>query len=267
MRAPANVTCRPIVTSNGTIGKARHLVDAAMELEGWPAIDVLRWAVDRFADRLVLTTAFGPGGCVLIDLVGRHGVAVEVITLDTSLFFEETYELWRRLEERYDLNIRRVTSAYTLSDQAGTYGDSLWEKNPDLCCAIRKIAPIKRELSRVDAWITSIRRSQTPQRAGTSVVEWDRGFEVAKINPLAHWSKERVWDYLCEHDVPFNPLHRQGYPSIGCWPCTKPVAGGEGDRSGRWKNWAKDECGLHLKPTSADCPVKALRELAADVRS
>lgn len=256
-----------MVTSNGTNGKARSLANAALKLEGRPAIDVIRWAVDRYGDRLTLTTAFGPGGCVLIDLVGRHRLPVDIFTLDTSLFFEETYELWRRLEARYGLSIRRVTPAYTLSDQANTYGDRLWEQNPDLCCAIRKIAPIKRELSRVDAWITSIRRSQTAQRAGTQVVEWDRSFEVAKINPLARWTKEDVWDYLSEYDVPFNPLHRQGYPSIGCWPCTKPVANGEGDRSGRWRNWAKDECGLHLKSAAVALPVQDVPSMAANGKS
>ncbi len=202
--------------------------------------------MDRYADRLTMTTAFGPGGCVLIDLIGRHGLAVDIITLDTSLFFEETYELWRTLEARYGLSIRRVTPAITLSEQAGAFGDRLWEQNPDLCCAIRKVAPIKRELSRADAWLTSIRRSQTAQRANACVVEWDYGFQVAKINPLAHWDKTDVWDYLRKFDVPHNPLHQQGYPSIGCWPCTKPVVNGGGDRSGRWTDWAKEECGLHL---------------------
>ena len=223
----------------------QELGESATRLRNLPAIDILQWAADRYGRRLAFATAFGPAGCVLIDLIGRHGLTVDVFTLDTGLFFDETYALWETLETRYELTIRGVTPATTLEAQADAYGDRLWERNPDLCCAIRKIAPIKAELSRVDAWISSIRRAQTPQRAHAQVVEWDKRFMIAKINPLVRWTQADVWRYIRDHAVPHNPLHDQGYPSIGCRPCTSPVAPGEDERAGRWRNRAKNECGLH----------------------
>lgn len=222
-----------------------ELAGCAAELEGRPAADVLRWAVERYADRLTLATGFGPEGCVLIDLIGRQRLPIDLFTLDTGLFFEETYALWRGLEKRYDIEIRRVSPELTLEDQACAHGERLWEREPDRCCAIRKVAPLAAELARVDAWITAIRRDQTPQRADARAVEWDPKFGIAKINPLVDWTKHDVWRHIVEHDVPYNPLHDLGYPSIGCRPCTSPVRPGEDDRAGRWRGSVKTECGLH----------------------
>ena len=222
----------------------------AMELEGRPAGDVLRWAVERYARRLTFATGFGPEGCVLIDLIGRERLPIDLFTLDTGLFFEETYSLWRALERRYGLTIRRVAPALTVGEQAQAHGDRLWERAPDRCCAMRKVAPLEAELARVDAWITAIRRDQTPQRAGARAVEWDNKFAIAKINPLVGWTKQDVWRHIVEHDVPYNPLHDLAYPSIGCRPCTSPVRQGEDDRAGRWRGTARTECGLH-GPASA----------------
>ncbi len=230
----------------------------AAKLDGRAAIDILRWATSCYGHRLAFATALGPEGCVLIDLIGRHGLSIDVFTLDTGLFFEETYALWDTIESRYNLTIRRVTPAFTLEEQENTYGDRLWERNPDVCCAIRKIAPIEAELGRVDAWISSIRRAQTPQRAQAQVVEWDKRFGVVKINPLVAWKKLEVWRYLRDNNVPYNPLHDQGYPSIGCWPCTSPVAPGEDDRAGRWRRRAKNECGLHSLQASSNGEELAL---------
>ena len=217
----------------------------AADLEGRPAADVLRWTVERYAPRLTFATGFGPEGCVLIDLIGRHRLPIDLCTLDTGLFFEETYELWRGLEKRYDRRIRRVAPELTLDEQALAHGDLLWERTPDRCCALRKVAPLDAELTRVDAWITAIRRDQTPQRAAARVVEWDAKFGIAKINPLVDWTKQDVWRHIVEHDVPYNPLHDLGYPSIGCHPCTSPVQAGEDARAGRWRGRNKTECGLH----------------------
>jgi len=222
----------------------------AAELEGRPAAAVLRWAVQRHADRLTFATGFGPEGCVLIDLIGRERLPIDLFTLDTGLFFEETYALWRVLEKRYGLRIRRVAPELTLDDQAQVHGLRLWERAADRCCAIRKLAPLETELSRVDAWITAIRREQTPQRSGAQVVEWDAKFGIEKINPLVGWTKRDVWRHILEHDVPYNPLHDLGYPSIGCRPCTSPVEPGENDRAGRWRGTPKTECGLHGAATA-----------------
>lgn len=221
-------------------------------LDGQPAINVLKWAIDRFGQRLVFATAFGPEGCVLIDLIGRHQLSVDIFTIDTGLFFEESHELWRAHEARYGLTIRRVTPANTVSEQAREYGERLWERNPDLCCSMRKVAPITVELGRADAWISSIRREQTPERSQARIVEWDHRFELVKINPLVHWTKPEVWQYIRKHHVPYNPLHDNGYPSIGCWPCTSPVGLGEHERAGRWRNSTKNECGLHCTAVSTN---------------
>lgn len=197
-------------------------------------------------------TGFGPEGCVLVDQIGREHLRLDLFTLDTGLFFDETYALWRSLEKRYGLTIRGVTPELTLDEQARTFGECLWERAPDRCRATRKVAPLRAQLKRVDAWITAIRREQTPQRAGARVVEWDPKFGIVKINPLAGWTKREIRQHLIEHDVPYNPLHDLGYPSIGCSTCTSPAARGENDRAGRWRGDAKTECGLHGPATIPD---------------
>jgi len=221
------------------------LESAAAALEGRPALDVLAWACDALAPRLTFATGFGAEGCVIVDLIGRHRLPIDVFTLDTGLLFPETYELWRRLEARYRLTIRAVRPILTVDEQARTLGPALWTRTPDRCCEARKLQPLRAELAGWDAWVTGIRRDQTPDRAGARVVERDRRFGLLKVNPLASWSQRDVWRHLAAHDVPYNPLHDRGYPSIGCQPCTSPVADGEDPRAGRWRGRAKNECGLH----------------------
>jgi phosphoadenylyl-sulfate reductase (thioredoxin) len=229
--------------------RAAALEGLAGELDGLAAVEVLRWAVERYAHRLTFATGFGPEGCVLVDLIGRERLPIDLFTLDTGFFFEETCSLWRRLEKRYGLTIRRVAPALTPYEQMQVHGDRLWEREPDRCCAMRKVAPLEAELSVVDAWITAIRRGQTPQRSGARVVEWDARFGIAKINPLVGWTKQDVRRHILQYDVPYNPLHDLGYPSIGCRPCTSPVRAGEDDRAGRWRGNLKTECGLHGSAT------------------
>jgi phosphoadenylyl-sulfate reductase (thioredoxin) len=209
--------------------------------------EVLRLAADRFAPRLVMATGFGAEGCVLIDLVGRHRLPVDVFTLDTGLFFPETYELWRRLESRYGIGIRAVRPELSLADQAVRHGEALWEREPDRCCRIRKVEPLRQALSGAAAWITAVRRDQSPARADAAWFEADEQFGLVKVNPLLEWTAGDVWDHLRRHDVPFNPLHERGYPSIGCIPCTTPVGAGEDPRAGRWRGRVKTECGIHAR--------------------
>ena len=220
---------------------ARH----AARLEHAPPLEVLAWAAAEYPGRITFATGFGPEGCVLIDLIGRHDLPIDIFSLDTGLLFPETYDLWRRLEARYELRIRSVQPELSVAGQAAVHGDRLWERQPEQCCQMRKVLPLREALAGVDAWITAIRRDQTPQRAGALVVEPDTKFDIVKVNPLVRWTKQQVWAHLAEHDVPYNPLHDRGYPSIGCAPCTSAVQPGEDDRAGRWRGSAKTECGLH----------------------
>ena len=221
---------------------------SARDLEGAPPLEVLRWATGRFAPRLGFGTGFGAEGCVIIDLIGRHQLPVDIFTLDTGLFFDETYELWRRLEARYGITIRAVKPELSVSGQAEVHGAELWRRDPDACCRMRKVEPLAREARRFDAWITAIRRDQTAERKAARVVERDQRFDILKVNPLASWSNGQVWRHILDHEVPYNPLHDQGFPSIGCAPCTSAVGAGEDPRAGRWRGTAKTECGIHLVP-------------------
>lgn len=224
-------------------------------LAGRTPEEILCWASGRFAHRLAFATGFGPEGLVLLDLIARHRLPVFVFTLDTGLFFPETYALWRRLEARYGLLIRAVRPPLSVAEQAARHGDALWAREPDLCCSLRKVDPLSAALAPHEAWISAIRADQTKDRAAAQVVERDRRHNLVKVNPLLNWSSEDVWAHLRAHDVPTNPLHAQGYPSLGCWPCTSPVARGEDPRAGRWRGHVKTECGLHSRPPSAVSPL------------
>ena len=217
----------------------------AERLEGRAPAETLAWAAEQFGTGLVFATGFGAEGCVLVDLIARHRLPIRIIALDTGVLFPETYALWRALEARYGVAIHAVYPELTLDQQAARYGARLWESDPDQCCALRKVAPLEHALRGKDAWITSIRRDQTSARATSRVVEHDPKFGLVKVNPLVTWSAQDVKTYVKEHGVPTNPLHEQGYPSIGCLPCTSPVAAGEDPRSGRWRGRLKTECGLH----------------------
>ncbi len=211
-------------------------------------VEILRAAAERFSGRITFTTGFGAEGCVLIDLIARNALPIEISTLDTGLLWPETYELWRRLEARYGITIRAVKPEQTVDEQAAAHGPTLWERDPDRCCELRKVQPLQKALTGFDAWVTAIRRDQTPQRANAQIVENDARFGLVKVNPLVAWTNKNVWDHLLKNEVPYNPLHDQGFHSIGCQPCTTAVAPGEDPRAGRWRGKAKTECGLHAGP-------------------
>ncbi len=222
---------------------------ASRALEGAPPVEILRWASGRIP-RLAFATGFGAEGCVIIDLVARAQLPIDIFTLDTGVLFPETYELWHRLEARYGITIRGVVPDETIEQQAITHGAKLWERDPDQCCALRKVLPLERALAGFDGWITAIRRDQTADRATAGVVEHDRKFGLVKVNPLVAWTHDDVWGHLYANDVPYNVLHERGYPSIGCQPCTSPVVPGENLRAGRWRGAGKTECGLHIEPAA-----------------
>lgn len=222
-----------------------ELRDLSEGFEGASPEAVLYWAAGRFGEEVALATGFGAEGCVLIDMLARVAPRMRVFYLDTDLLFPETYQLAARLSVRYGVRFERRATRLTLDAQAGAYGERLWERDPEECCRLRKVEPLREMLAGLRAWVTAIRREQTPARAGAAAVERDAKFGLVKINPLAAWSAGDVWSYIVEHDVPYNPLHDLSYASVGCVPCTTPVRIGEDPRAGRWRGTAKTECGLH----------------------
>lgn len=210
--------------------------------------DLLQYALERYASRIVLACSFGAEDVAVLDMIHRIDPTVPLFYLDTDFLFPETLEVRDRLIARYGLKpgqIIQVKSTLTPEQQAEQHGPALWQRDPDRCCELRKIEPLTRILSNYEAWITGIRRDQAPTRATAGLIEWDRKFRLLKVNPLARWKSEDVWAYIRIHEIPYNALHDRNYPSIGCTHCTAPVLPGEDPRSGRWKNSGKTECGLH----------------------
>lgn len=212
--------------------------------------EILQWAVETYGVGLTMATAFGAEGCALLAMLGTqvpNGRSVHVFNLETGYQFAETLELRERIAAKYGIEVEYVRAPETVVEMEARFGGPIYGTNPDECCRIRKVAPLKDALVGYTAWITAIRRDQTSHRAQADIVEWDPKFNLVKINPLANWSKKDVWAYITINEAPYNPLHDQGYPSIGCFPCTRPVALNEDERSGRWATSAKLECGLHTR--------------------
>ncbi len=214
--------------------------------EAWKPERVLEWAFEKFGDTVAISSAFGAEGMALIDIASRVRKHFRLFTLDTEFLFPETYNLMDRVEERYGITIEKVYPLNSPEEQERIYGAALWERQADQCCNLRKVEPLRRKLSELSAWITSIRRDQTSSRAGAGKVQWDEKFGLVKINPIADWSSKQVWQYIRQHDVPYNVLHERSYPSIGCTHCTRAVLPGEDPRAGRWSGSSKTECGLHI---------------------
>jgi phosphoadenosine phosphosulfate reductase len=183
---------------------------------------------------------------VLIDMASRIRKDFRLFTIDTEFLFPETYALMDRIEEKYGIQIEKVYSVLSPEEQERSHGPALWSRDPDLCCNLRKVEPLKRKLKDLSAWITSIRRDQTSVRSASQRIEWDGKFGLVKINPIVDWTSKQVWRYIHDHDVPYNALHDQQYPSIGCTYCTRAVKPGEDARAGRWPGFNKTECGLHM---------------------
>ena len=217
-------------------------IDAAMTdgAEALPAEEVIARMVERLHPRLVLACSFQQEESVLIDLLMKVEPRVRIFTLDTGVLFPETYATWKAMEQRYGIEIE-ASSGISLEQQAIEHGDELWKREPDRCCAIRKVTPLKQTLGDVDGWIVGVRRDQAPTRASTPKIGWDEKHGIWKAAPLADWSEKDVWRYIHANDLPYNPLHDRGYASIGCTHCTVPAT----DRSGRWAGSDKLECGLH----------------------
>jgi phosphoadenosine phosphosulfate reductase len=216
--------------------------------EGRAPEELLREVLTRYGSRAILACSFGAEDVVLVDMIQRIRPGTPLFYLDTDFLFEETYEVRDRIVAKYGLTAEQaiqVKSQLTPDQQAAEHGPALWARDPDLCCQLRKVEPLSRVLRGYAAWITGIRRDQAPSRAHAALIDWDSKFGLVKVNPLASWSAADVWRYIQAHDVPYNPLHERNYPSIGCTHCTAPILPGEDPRSGRWKSFAKTECGLH----------------------
>ncbi|CAH2715200.1 Phosphoadenosine phosphosulfate reductase [Neobacillus rhizosphaerae] len=211
------------------------------------ARSVLEWAYRSYPeDKIVYASSFGAEAIVLIDLIQQIKPDADIVFLDTGLHFPETYEVIDRIEERFPtLRIERKQPNLSLDEQAERYGSALWKREPNQCCNIRKVIPLRETLAGKHAWISGLRREQSLLRANTEFINKDEKFQNIKICPLIHWTWNDVWSYIKKKDLPYNILHDHHYPSIGCFPCTQPKEASGDSRAGRWAGSNKTECGLH----------------------
>src|ERR1700686_3559259 len=236
-----------VKSANGkNIDVKNKIAELHSTAESWSPLQVLAWALETFGNRVAISSAFGAEGMALIDMAFRARKDFRLFTIDTEFLFPETYSLMDKIEQKYQIKIERVFSLLSPDEQERVNGAALWTRDPDQCCNLRKVEPLRRKLTELDAWITSIRRDQTSFRKGAGKIEWDVKFGLVKVNPIADWTSKKVWSYLREHGVPYNSLHDQNYPSIGCTHCTRAVRPGEDPRAGRWPGMGKTECGLHV---------------------
>ncbi len=226
-------------------GIQAELAAASEALETATPPQILAWAADRFAPDLTMGTAFGPEGMVIIHMLAEVAPATIVFNLDTGYQFAETVAMRDRVRDRYGLEVTFARAEQTVEAYEAAHGGPVYKVDPNRCCFDRKIAVLRRAIVGKQAWISAIRRDQSPDRSRAPIVGWDRKFGLVKVNPLANWTKPQIWKFITDHDVPYNPLHDQGYTSIGCQPCTRAVLFGEDERAGRWSGTAKTECGLH----------------------
>ena len=208
--------------------------------------EIIAWAAHTYGNKLAMATGFGPEGIVIMHIVSQVAPKTQIFYLDTDLFFPETYALRDQLQQRFGISFVRIATPLSLDQQNEQYGPELWTRNPDQCCRLRKVNPLRAYLKKKKAWITGIRRDQTRTRLSAKPIEWDQTNALVKINPLLNWSQDQVWMYIYLFDLPTNVLHTHGYPSIGCMPCTRPAAEGADPRSGRWVGFKKVECGIHM---------------------
>ncbi len=227
---------------------AEEIADANARLLTATPQEVLAWAAERFHPRLLMATAFGAEGCCIIHMLAEIQPLTTVINIDTGYQFAETLDLRERLAVRYGIVVEYVRPELSVPEYEAEHGGPLHPHRPDQCCHDRKIMPLRRAVRDLAplAWISAIRKDQTADRGKADVVQWDAKFNLTKVNPLLNWTKRDVWGFVHKHEVPYNVLHDRDYPSIGCWPCTRPVAPGEDDRAGRWAGKVKKECGLHV---------------------
>jgi phosphoadenosine phosphosulfate reductase len=236
----------PPVTLSGNVPTVNDLdhEGIAAQLEGGTAHEALEWMFEQFGSDHYIAASFQKTSSVTAHLASTVNPEARFFYLDTDVLFPETYETRDRLEESLGVEFDRFHNL-TIEEQAAEFGDELWKREPDACCGIRKVEPMRRALSSVDCWVAGVRRGDSASRAKTPKFAWDKKFGLWKLNPLADWSEQDVWNYISEHQLPYNPLHDRGYPSIGCTHCTQPVDPNGSSRDGRWAGLAKTECGIN----------------------
>jgi phosphoadenosine phosphosulfate reductase len=234
-----------IAVPSPTPAQLEMIQRASARLETATAEESLVWAVQTYFPRFTMATGLGPEGCVIISMLAKIEPRVYIFNLDTGYQFRETLELRQRIAEKYGIVVDLQRPELSVEAYEAAHGGPVYRTDPDQCCYDRKVCVLHRVARGFDAWASGIRRDQSLTRADTPVVRWDKKFGLVKISPLARWTKSDVWRRIVDEKVPYNPLHDQGYPSIGCWPCTRAVAPGEDERAGRWTGTAKTECGLH----------------------
>jgi phosphoadenosine phosphosulfate reductase len=217
----------------------------AHELSDASAAEILRRAAARFPGRIVLTCSWQRTSSVLVHMIATQSLDVRIVEVDTGLLFPQTHEVRDRLIDRLGLDVETIHPRRTVAEQALDQGPELWRREPDACCGLRKVEPLERALADADAWVSGLRRGTGGERSRVRPFAFDQVRDVIKVAPLWQWSSDDVDEYNAEHDLPVHALHAQGYPSIGCVPCTRAVAPGEDERAGRWAGTAKTECGLH----------------------
>ena len=222
-----------------------RLREESARLESATPEEIVRWAVATYFPKLTMATAFGPEGCVILYYLSLIEPRTHVFNLDTGYQFKETLELRDEIARRYKIEVEMKQADTTVEQYEALHGGPLYKTKPDQCCFDRIVTVLRRAAVGFDAWMSGIRRDQSSDRARAPIVGWDKKFGLVKISPLANWTKKDVWNLIAKHDIPYNPLHDQGYTSIGCWPCTRAVMFGEDERAGRWSGTAKTECGLH----------------------
>jgi phosphoadenosine phosphosulfate reductase len=239
---------RPAFMPNvATPGLLEQLKRESDQLEAATPEEIIRFAVDNYFPKLTMATAFGPEGCVILKMLSEIEPRTPVFNLDTGYQFQETLTLRDEIAKRFGIEVELRKPDTTIEEYEAKNGGPVYKSNPDQCCFERKIITLQRATVGMRAWMSGIRRDQSPDRARAAIVGWDKKFGLVKISPLANWTKNHVWKYITDHDVPYNPLHDQGYTSIGCQPCTRSVMFGEDERAGRWSGFAKTECGLHTQ--------------------
>jgi phosphoadenosine phosphosulfate reductase len=222
-----------------------ELAARSAELETASPQEILRWAVDRFAPRFSMATAFGPEGMTLIHMLAEIAPQTPIFNLDTGYQFAETLELRERVKQRYGIEVELKRPQLSVEEYEAQNGGPVYKTDPNRCCLERKLSLLHEAAQGLHAWASAIRRDQSPHRAAAPIAGWDKKFGLVKVSPLANWTKREVWRLITDHEIPYNPLHDQGYTSIGCWPCTRAVLFGEDERAGRWSGTEKTECGLH----------------------
>ena len=223
-----------------------ELREASARLEQASPEEIIAWGVEKYAPYLTMATAFGPEGCVILAMLAKIAPETYVFNLETGYQFQETLDLRDRIAAKYGIEVDLLTPELTVPEYEALHGGPLYKTNPNQCCFDRKIKTLQRASQVMHAWMSGIRRDQSPDRAQASIVGWDKKFGLVKFSPLANWTKKDVWKRITDEGIPYNPLHDQGFPSIGCWPCTRAVDAGEtDDRAGRWSGMKKTECGLH----------------------